>query len=185
MSTQRSGGLVVLACGLALLGACESAPQIRTNADPTANLSSYKTYAYAANPGTNRNGYSTPLTSYFQTAISREMDARGYHKVDGNADLLVNFSTNVQEKTDIQSAPGAPMGYYGYRGGMYAAPDVYTVRYKVGTANIDLVDLKQKKLVWEGVAQGELTSDMMKNPQAAVDMAVRDMFAKFPGHAAP
>jgi len=177
------------ACVLLLLAACESAPVIRTRADPTANLAGYKSYAFVAQPGTNRNGYSTPVTTYFETAIARELDARGYRKADADPDLLVNFSTNVREQTDVQSTP-APMmgysyGYYGYRAGLYAAPEISTVRYKVGTANIDLADARQKKLVWEGVAEGELTRDMMQNPQPAIDKVVAEMFAKFTGRAAP
>ena len=39
-------------------------------------------------------------------------------------------------------------GYYGYRGGMYGASwstsDVETVHYKVGTANIDVVDARKQ-----------------------------------------
>ena len=31
------------------------------------------------------------------------------------------------------------------------------MRYKVGTANIDVADAGKKKLLWEGVAEGELT----------------------------
>ena len=76
------------------------------------------------------------------------------------------------------------MGYYGYRGGLYAAPEVETVHYKVGTANVDVVDASKRKVVWEGRAEGELTDQAMKNPQAAVDKVVTQMFAQFPGRAA-
>jgi hypothetical protein len=172
-----------------VVAACASTPEIAANTDPTANLSSYKTYGFVPQPGTNRGGNTTPLTTYFETSISRQMDVRGYHKVDANPDLLVNFNANVQEKADVESIPGpAPMGYYGYRGGVYAGgfggPEVETVRYKVGTANIDVVDASKRKVVWEGRAEGELTDAAMKNPQGAVDKVVTQMFAQFPGRAA-
>jgi len=190
MCTQNPPGrLGALAVGIGLLVACASTPQIAANTDPTANLSSYKTYGFVAQPGTNRGGNTTPLTTYFETSISKQMDARGYRKADANPDLLVNFNANVQERTDVQSMPGpAPMGYYGYRGGMYAGgfggPEVETVRYKVGTANIDVVDASKRKVVWEGRAEGELSDEAMKNPQAAVDKVITQMFAQFPGRAA-
>src|SRR6516225_6957976 len=104
---------------MSVVAACASTPQIAANTDPTANLSSYKTYGFVAQPGTNRGGNTTPLTTYFETSISKQMDARGYRKADANPDLLVNFNANVQERTDVQSTP-APVGYYGYRGGLYA-----------------------------------------------------------------
>jgi hypothetical protein len=136
-------------------------------ADPTANLSSYKTHGFVPQPGMNRGGNTTPLTTYFETSISREMDARGYRKVDAIPDLLVNFNANVQEKADVESTP-APMGYYGYRGGLYAGglyggSEVETVHYKVGAVNIDVLDASKRRVVWEGRAEGELTDQAMQN----------------------
>ena len=98
--------------------------------------------------------------------MSRELDARDYRKADGNADLLVNFNANAREKVDILSTPGPAVGYYGYRTGLYARGPQVT-------------------LLWEGVAEGELTDEVMKNPQAAVDKAVAQIFTQIPGHAAP
>jgi hypothetical protein len=176
------------------LTACESAPTTRANTDQSANFTAYHTYSFLSPLGTDRGGVSTPLSSYFKNAVRREMDARGYKFVEGqDADLLVNFNTNSQEKVDVRSTPGPTYGvgygygYYGYRGGMYggiaSAPEVETVRYKVGTANIDVVDAKQKKLVWEGLAEGKLTKKMMENPQATIDAVIADMFTKYPARA--
>jgi len=178
-------GLLALA-SLSLAG-CETGPQVRSITEPGANLSAYRTYSFVAQPGTNRGGNTTPLTTFFETAIAREMTARGYQQVDANGDLMVNFNAHVSEKADIQSTPGPAYGYgyYGYRGGMYMGPEVQTVRYKVGTANIDVVDAKRKVVVWEGIAEQELNEDVMRNPQPAVDNTVAHMFAQFPGRAAP
>jgi Domain of unknown function (DUF4136) len=179
----------LLALSALLLSGCETGPQVRSVTEPGANLSLYRTYSFVAQPGTNRNGNVTPLTTFFQTAIAREMDARGYKQVDSGGDLLINFNARVTEKADIQSTP-APgpyygYGYYGYRGGMYAGSELQTVRYKVGTANVDVVDAKRKVVVWEGVVERELTDEVMKNPQPAIDNAVAKMFTQFPGRAAP
>jgi Domain of unknown function (DUF4136) len=182
------GSLVVGAC--LALAACESNPiKTRSQADPNANLSSYRTYGFVAEPGTNRSGYSTPITTYFKSAITREMNARGYTLTDNNPDLLINFNTNAREQVDIRSTPSMSYGYgyYGYRGGLYAAgpmwggTDVSTVRYKQGTANIDVVDAAKKQLVWEGVAEGKITDKMMQNPQATIDGVIAEMFASYPG----
>lgn len=180
-------GSMVVAASLAL-GGC-AAPKINTRSqtDPSVNLASYHTYNFVAEPGTNRGGYSTPITSYFKTAISRELDARGYKLTEENPQLLINFNTNAREQVDIRSTPSMSYGYgyYGYRGGLYAAgpiggSDVETVRYKQGTANIDVVDAAKKQLVWEGVAEGKITDTMMKNPQATIDSVITDMFLNYP-----
>ena len=181
-------GSMVVAASL-VLSAC-AAPKIKTRSqtDPNVNLSSYHTYGFVSEPGTNRSGYSTPITGYFKSAVTREMNARGYTYSENSPDLLINFNTNAREQVDIRSTPSMSYGYgyYGYRGGMYASgpmyggTDVSTVRYKQGTANIDVVDAAKKQLVWEGVAEGKITDEMMKNPQATIDGVITDMFAEYP-----
>ena len=185
--------LLAGAAALSMLAGCESGPKIRSNADPSANLSSYKTYMFAEKTGTDGQSYSTPITSYFKESIRREMDSRGYKYVEGGpAELLVNFNANARENVDVRTTPGATYGYggyYGYRGGMYGygaayAPEVETVRYKVGTANIDIVDLSKKQVVWEGIAEARLTDKMMKDPRTAISGVITEMFLQFPGRAA-
>lgn len=183
---------LLMAVALTLLAGCTSGPTIRTNVDPQANLSSYRTYTFPETTGTDRHGYSTPITSYFKESIRREMDARGYQYVEnGPAELLVNFNANAKEKVDVRSTPGATFGYgygyYGYRGGLYDAAafprGVETVRYKVGTANVDVVDQSKKQVIWEGVAEARLTDKIMNDPRSAISNVIAEMFLQFPGKA--
>ena len=188
LNSSFAGSLLV-AAAIAMAG-CATKINTRSQTDPGVNLASYHTYNFVAEPGTNRGGYSTPITGYFKTAVSRELNARGYKQVESNPDLLINFNTNAREQVDIRSTPsmnyGVGYGYYGYRGGMYAAGPVYggtdveTVRYKQGTANIDVVDAAKKQLVWEGIAEGKITDKMMKNPQATIDGVITETFANYP-----
>jgi len=185
--------ILVGAAALSLLAGCASGPTIRTHVDPSANLSSYKTSMFAETTGTDRPDYKTPITSYFKEAIRREMDARGYRYVEGGpAELLINFNANAQENVDVRTTPGSPSfgygyGYYGYRGGLYGAtafpPEVQTVRYKTGTANVDVVDLSKKQVVWEGIAEARLTDKMMKDPRTAISNVIAEMYTQYPGRA--
>jgi hypothetical protein len=178
----------MLAATLVLLAACATSPRIRTDHDPAANFQSYHTYGFAPELGTDRAGYSTLITGYFKTAVSREMEARGYTPATGNPDLLVNFFTTVKERTNVvETTPrfSVGLGYYRYRSGLYGAwplysHDVTTTTYKVGTASIDVVDAARKQLVWEGVAEGQLTDKILDNPGPAIDKAVTNIFAKYP-----
>jgi len=67
-----------------------------------------------------------------------------------------------------------------YAAGPIGGTEVETVRYKQGTANIDVVDAAKKQLVWEGIAEGKITDKMMKNPQATIDGVITEMFAQYP-----
>lgn len=169
----------LLGVALALLCACETSPEIRANSIPGANLSGYRTYGFEPQPGADPG-----VSSYFEAAIAREMDARGYLRVDSNPNLLVSFNANVQERALVDSTPGPLSGaYYGGRAGMSTPPEVTTVRSELGTAIIHVVDTSEWKVVWSGSAQGLLPRAALKNPQSAVNTAVTQMFAQFPGRA--
>lgn len=180
-------------CSLMLCAGCATQPRpdIRINQAPDANLSSYSTFGFPEQTGTDRGGYSTIITNDFKHAVTEQMQMRGYRYVDENPSLLVNFYANVRERTEVRSRPGSGgYGYYGYRYGLYGAWPLYdteveTVTYPVGTANIDVVDARKKQLIWEGVAQGRITDEQMENPREAIASVVTQLFARFPGSAAP
>jgi hypothetical protein len=179
-----------LAVALTACAATSSRPDIRVNVAPGADFTAYSTFGFPTQTGTDRGGYSTIVTDHFKAAVRDQMEARGYHYVEGNPELLVNFFANARERTEVRSdATAAPaFGYYGYRYGLYGAwplyaPEVETVRYRVGTANIDVVDARKKQLIWEGVAEGRITERDMDKPQQAIESVVTQLFARFPGRA--
>jgi hypothetical protein len=184
---------VGLLCTFVLtLAACATQqPDIRVNYAPDAKFESYATFGFPEQTGTDRGGYSTIVTNYFKAAVREQMELRGYQYVDENPQLLVNFFANVRERTEVRSRPlhGPAYGYYGYRYGLYDAwplydRDVDVVTYPVGTANVDIVDAKQKQLIWEGVAQGRISESDMEQPQKPIASVVTQLFSRFPGRAA-
>ena len=192
MSIHHVFRLVLSLALLALLAGCATGPTLRSKTDPGADFSQYRTFGWPEEFGTDRGGYSTFITEHFRAATRREMEARGYRYVEQDPDLVVNFYTRIQERTDTyaRSTP-APMmgaGYYGYRFGLYTAWPVYatevdTVHYQVGTANIDVVDARKRQLIWEGVAEGRLSEQVLRDPKPAIDNVVTELFLKFPGRA--
>jgi hypothetical protein len=174
---------------LFFITACASGPNIRSDGDPAANLSSYKTFGYFDRLSTDQSAYTTILTSRLKESTRRELEQRGYQYAQMNPQLLVNFHVNVRDRTDVQSTPTAG-GYYGYRAGMYHGwagypQGVETVHYKEGTLGIDLVDASKQQLLWQGVAEGKIKKASLENPAAAIDQVVGQIFAKFPTPGAP
>lgn len=174
---------------LVVAGCATQKPNIRVMAAPDANFTSYHTFGFPDQTGTDRGGYSTLITSYFKQAVRQQMETRGYQYVDANPDLLVNFFANAHERTEVRSTPGVPAyGYYGYRYGLYDAWPMYpnevqSITYPVGTANVDVVDAKKKQLIWEGLAQGRIHQQDMDHPDEAIRSVVTQLFTKFPGRA--
>lgn len=168
-----------------LLGACATGPKLRVQREPDVDFSQYETFGFVAEPGTDRAGYSTLTTQYFKQAVRREMEALGYRYSEDDPDLLANFFARIETRTEVHSHPTYAAGYYGYRYGLYTAwpyylQDVETVHYRVGTANIDIVDAERRQLIWEGVAEGRLTRKALDDPGTAIDSMVRDLFGRFP-----
>ena len=117
---MRATNVATLLITIALssvIASCSSGPQIRVDGDPTVNLSSYKTFGFFQQVETDKSKYTTMISSRLKDATRRELQKRGYQEAEANPQLLVNFNTNVENRTDVQSTPSA--GYYGYRAGAY------------------------------------------------------------------
>ncbi|HSN69911.1 MAG TPA: DUF4136 domain-containing protein, partial [Steroidobacteraceae bacterium] len=132
-SFSRGACAVAAVALLALVQGCSSGPEIRADANPEANFSTYRTYAFFDPLATDKAGYSSILTGHLKQAVRRELDARGYVYSESSPDLLVNFYFNAEEKQYVSSTP-SPSPYFGYRAGyydpwggwgaMYSTPDV-------------------------------------------------------------
>ncbi len=180
----------IAAAAIAIAGCATTySPDISVDYDHTANLASYRTFGFTNQLGTDRAGYTTLVTKYFKDAVSREMEKRGYEYDEKDPDLLVNFYTNVREVNDVQRTPTMGYSYFNYRYGLYGTwplyENAYPVTYKVGTVNVDIVDGEKMQLVWQGVAEGRITQEDLKNQQQGIDAAVREIFQRFSGTAAP
>ena len=168
------------------LAACASGPDIRVDADPSVNITGYRSFGFFSSVATDKAGYSTILSGRLKDATRRELEKAGYAYTDKDPELLVNFNLNVIDKSEIYSTPSTMgYGYYGYRSGMYGAwsgypQDIETRNYRQGTLSIDVVDAAKNALVWEGVAEARVTKKMRENPGATLDSVVTQILAGFP-----
>lgn len=172
---------------LVSLAACSSGPQVRSDSVSNTNFRGYQTFGFVEQLATDKAGYTTIVTQNFKAAISTEMNRAGYQYSEQNPDLLVNFNSNIENRTEVRSTPSASFGYgyYHYRRGIYAGFPLYTtevdtVNYKVGTVNIDIIDAQQKQLIWEGVAEGTLKKADLHRPQQAINKVVHLIMQQFP-----
>ena len=176
-------GVLLLATGMS---GCAT-DNIRSDYDPTADFSRYSTFNFFEDAGPESTNYQSFFSKYMVAAITREMQARGY-TLSGDPDILINFNAVLREKTDVRTTPAPMYGcYYGYRGGFYDpwmgygyAQETHVSQYTEGTFNIDLVDARQKKLVWEAVGVGRITEKLLENLEERVNAGVAKAFAKYP-----
>lgn len=187
-ATLAARRLVLMLLAL-LLSACATGPRISSDSDPQADFTRYRTYALYSPLAVEPKGYSTPSSNLMKTAVRREMEARGYVYDESAPDLLVNINAYISERQDVVSVPEVNFGYYySYRANAYFAVPFWSERtnvhrYREGTLNVDLVDARGKRLVWEGVAVGRVARLKPGEREQRINGAIADIFAAYPHRA--
>ena len=182
--------VIALAMAVSLAG-CATGPSVQVMSDPQANFASYRTFGFAQPLGTDRNGYQSQVSTALMASARREMEARGFVYSAQQPQLLVNFNAALADRVRVNTVSeptmgvGMGVGYYGYRGGLYAPYPVYQDRttvseYKEGTLNVDVADVVSKRLIWEGVVTKKMDSKAYENIGATIDSAVSAACTKFP-----
>ena len=185
---KRTSYVLLTLAGFVLLAGCTSGPTIRTDFDPSVDFSQYKTFGFFSPMNIEGENYSTMLGDAFRESIGKQMRALGYVESD-SPDLGINVSANLREKIQTTSStdPMISGGYYGYRRGFYnpwmsygLATTTHVSQYTEGTVNIDVVDMAQKRMVWEGVAIGRVKEGRSNaEVREAINDGVAEMFAGY------
>ncbi len=175
-----------LAGVLALAGCAALGPEITTDYDATADFSQYKTFAVMEREerGETRT-YDTLGDQRVIRAVTRELEALGYRRVEEDPDLLVNFAMTTEKVQDVRTVPSMPPPWYGWRGSYYYPWPAYSYEtridtYQRGTLFIDLIDAERRQLVWEATATDRVTQATREDPAGALDGAVAQMFERYP-----
>lgn len=149
---------------IALIAGCASA-RVTTDWDREAKFSGFKTYSWSENAQMRSLQQNSLFDKRLRAAVGRQLGAKGLHEVESGGDMLVAYHAGVAAKTDFQQT-----GYFGRK--------VSVRQYKEGTLVLDILDGRNKQLVWRGTAAGEVTKPGGSSEQ--LDKAVQKMFADFP-----
>ena len=147
---------------LLFLSSCVSV-RVIADYDKEANFNSYKTYAFYKT-GIDKAQISDLDKKRILNAIDAEMASRGFTKSQ-NPDLLVSIFTKEREQVDVYNNN---FGFgWGWGGGFYN-PWVWGPGWGWGGNNvstrtegslyIDLIDNRNKELVWQGRGAGTLNN---------------------------
>ena len=189
--------LTTATCLLAIFLAtgCASGPQVRYAVAPDVNLDSdFQTFSFFSELSTDRAGFHTIVSRQLVTSTRREMEVRGFSFVENpaEADLLINFHTDVAEQFRVRSTPTHWHGssFWSHRRGFYDPwpghrgwPSHSTLevdQFAEGSLSVDIVAAGTNMLVWEGVASQRLTQRTLNELGPALDNAVHEIFQRFP-----
>jgi hypothetical protein len=176
--------LPALGLTVAIFG-CAAGPKVHVDHDPEADFTAYRTFAFFQPLATDNARYSTLTTAHLKQATRAQLERLGYVYDESSPDLRVNFYVRLADRQELRSSTA---GFHGYRADLYRSWNGYpysleTVNYKAGTLSVDLVAAKTGSLVWQGVAEGRVREQAMRDPATAIDSAVGEIFKNFPGSA--
>jgi hypothetical protein len=174
---------IIVALGLVLAPATIWAQKVEIGYDKAADFSQYKTYSWIPRtvPPTN-----PLLATIIDNTIEYELSQKGLRKVDNDPDLLVKSyggASDVQggfaaSDPGYTASGGEPMPGTNMWGGSLPATPVPQVMK--GSLTVDLVDAKQKHLVWRATAKGKMDYDKRSKLVDQANKAVEEMFKKYP-----
>jgi len=172
-----------------VLTSCSSGLQVRSDIDPTANFSQYRTYNFFEPMGI-EGGYNSPIFGeHYRSALGGELARRRYQTAD-KPDLLINVTIRSDDKVRMKSytSPYMTGGYYGRPGGAYAGSAV-GVGISAGRSArvtteasvfIDFVDFEQHKVVWQGVMVIDVNDKVAQQLRDAIFTSVNEVMKQYP-----
>lgn len=187
---MKAMSLVSLAALAIPLAACSSGPQVQSDFDPSFNFSQLSTYTWAARTDAGKDPavYNNIVESRVKEAVNQALQAKGFREVSSDASFMVAWHGAINQQHSVETVGtsyGYGWGWYGGYGGPgmgYGTSTTYVNSWNEGTLIIDIVDVKENKMVWRGSAQGEM-DEHRDDPQAmqqGLNDAVTKMMATFP-----
>ncbi|MBC8319177.1 MAG: DUF4136 domain-containing protein [Bacteroidetes bacterium] len=174
-----------------------STVQITSNYDNSVNFKEFNTFSMYP-----WNKHNDSLVNPYDKetiimSVKSEMESRGYKHIEQGGDLIVSTFVILENKTNYQAYTNHYSGYAGFGGGWgyYASPWAYgygwgpgyyggattitKVDYVQGTLMIDIFELANKKLVWQGIGTGEVDNNPATRDKR-LPKNIGQIFKRFP-----
>jgi hypothetical protein len=149
--------------------------RISTDFDKQVDFSKYKTFNFSKE--VNKVTLNDLNRRRLKDAITRQMVAKGY-QISTTPDLLISAFVKGQAvySANANSNYWGGMYYWGY-----GTSNTYVDINKSieGTLFIDLIDVQEKKMIWEGIAEG-LVNPRTETREETINSVVGNIFKNFP-----
>ena len=168
----RIAATVALLAGLV---ACATTLQVNVGYDQNLDFSKYHTWAWKAD-----GSIQDPIwAKRCQDVLSDVLATKGLTQVDQSQspDLWAVVHARLSAKTEV--VPFSPD--WGYAWGGFAPVDSLEVSIPVGTLVVDLVDVRLKRVAWQGKGK-DVIQDGQSNEQREQNLtaALKQLFAGYP-----
>ena len=176
---MRTTIFFLLVLSLGLITSCSSV-KIVTDFDQETDFASYKIYAWSQVSDPVNLDYpqfdNSLNRNRWKEAIDTALQRQGYVLGEGEVDLEVDFHLLFKHNSVPFHSNNDIEGQSSYH---YKPTSVY--QYDQGTIIIHLLDLKQKRIVWQGVSTRVLDIGLLEDADVNIQKTVSKIFKKFPG----
>ncbi len=185
---QQPLQILATAFGMALFTAC-STYSVKTDYNPTISYGRYKTFDwYAASKSAKGKGSGTDplLDKRVRASVQATLESKGFRQETvAEPDFLVTYFPIYRTKKFLTATSYVGSDGWGRRIGDYGTGTISNSnqlhKFREGTIVLEVVDSKSNQLVWQGAAEGVVTSlDTSEDKQKKISKAVRDLLANFP-----
>jgi len=167
---------IALASAIIIPALSCSSMTVRADHDSQHDFSHYSTFALFERQGKEpRRPQMSPIVDRrIASTMAAELETKGFNSTSArNADFLVTFYTAVRQRVVVSHAGWYGWGRWGMRGGARWANS-----YPEGTLVIDIIDRRDRQLVWRGVGESAFTKMNPSNDK--VTKKVAKILASFP-----
>lgn len=174
--------LSLATAALVSLSGCVSPTTVDYDRSAVTALRSYKCFAIDSRD--TRSHYQDVVLSpivdrRIESAITRELTAKGFTQDCATPDFRVTFNTVTKTKTEVNDlgVGATPFRRYPYMGyGGYSHVDIN--QYEQGTFIVDIIDNSSKELVWRGAYTKRLGWSAPSD--AEVQIIISEILTAFP-----
>ena len=168
------------------ISSCSDGISISYDYDKEVDFLEYKSFGFLPWPEENDALVNEFDKKRILSATRNEFEARGMKYVEGTTgDVAVNVFITAERMTELQSYTNYYNSGYGYyyspymMGGGASTTTTQEVDYILGTVLVDVFDVSEKKLVWQGVGQG-VVDDKPKDRDENVEYAMGKILSQYP-----
>lgn len=155
---------------------CASVKEINADWDKEADFSVFKTFAFSDEglPFINEKAGVA-----VRELVAAEMGIKGYRQVNAeDADFLLVLFPGQKDGLRVDWYSMGYMPWWGLWGGGMAV-GARTTDIKIGSMMVDVVDARQKRMVWRGSIDIELKNDISRSIDRIAG-SIEDLFKNFP-----
>jgi hypothetical protein len=138
---------------------------VRADHDSQHDFSAYDSFAIFERQGKEKKQpQMSPLVDRrIGAAMAAELEAKGFASASPrDADFLVTFYTAVRRRVVVHHS-----GWYGWRRWGWHGGTRWVNSYPEGTLVIDIIDRRDRQLVWRGVGEGAFTNSNPSDEKVA------------------